>query len=101
MVLLAGEGSFPVAVLIANLTGSFLLGFFVARRERAVSSRYSVQFWGIGVLGAFTTFSTFSVDLVRLLDDGRPLTAMLYVVASIAGGLISAGAGLRIGSIIR
>lgn len=101
IVLLVGEGSFPVAILVVNLVGSFLLGYYVARRERAVSARYSLHFWGIGALGAFTTFSTFSVDLVRLLDEGHVATATLYVMASLVGGLVSAVAGLRIGAAVR
>lgn len=98
---LAGEGDFPTAILIVNLVGSFLLGYYVARRERAVSARYSLQLWGIGALGSFTTFSTFSVDLVRMLEMGRVTTAALYVATSLAGGLVSALAGLRLGAVIR
>lgn len=101
LVLWVGEGGFPTAILIVNLAGSFLLGYYVARRERAVSARFSLQFWGIGALGAFTTFSTFSVDVVRLLDEGHVIVATLYVLASLVGGLVSAAAGLRIGTVVR
>lgn len=96
-----GDTAFPSATLAVNLIGSFLLGFYLARRERAVSARYSLQFWGIGALGSFTTFSTFSVDLVWMLEAGRVTTAALYVVTSVAGGLLSAIMGLRVGAVLR
>ena len=49
---------------------------------------------GTGVLGGFTTFSTFEVDLVRLVDDHHAITAMLYVVASLAGCLLAVWFGV-------
>ena len=101
IVLLVGEGAFPTAILIVNLVGSFVLGYYLARRERAVGARHSLHFWGIGVLGSFTTFSTFSVDLVQLLEGGRVVTATVYLVVSLAGGLTSAVVGQRIGAIVR
>jgi CrcB protein len=91
----------PVATLVVNLTGSFLLGFYLARREQTVTARWSLQFWGIGVFGSFTTFSAFSVDVLRLIDHGEATTAGIYVAASIVGGVILALVGQRIGSSIR
>ncbi len=55
----------------------------------------------VGILGAFTTFSTFSVDLVRLVEDGRVGLAGSYLLASTVGGLVAAIAGLRIGNSLR
>jgi len=94
-------GGFPSGVLIVNIVGSFLLGVFLARRERAAAGRWSLQFWAIGVLGSFTTFSTFSVDVVHLVTDDRLFAAGGYVVASVIGGLVAALLGQRAGSIIR
>lgn len=91
---------FPTEVLVVNLAGSFLLGFYLARRERAISRRTSLQFWAIGVFGSFTTFSTFSLDLVHLLSAGRLLTAASYLGASLLGGLAVALVGQRIGAAI-
>jgi CrcB protein len=85
---------------VVNLAGSFLLGFYLARRERANSRRTSLQFWAIGVFGSFTTFSAFSIDLVRLLEDGQHLTAASYLCASLIGGLALAHGGQRIGAAI-
>lgn len=92
---------FPVATLVVNLAGSLLLGFYLARRERTVTSPRSLQFWGIGVFGSFTTFSTFSVEVLRLLEHGAVVTAAGYVAASIVGGLILALTGQSLGSVIR
>jgi CrcB protein len=48
---------------------------------------------GVGFLGAFTTFSTFSVETESMLRDGRSVSAALYVFASLVGGVALAGAG--------
>lgn len=89
---------FPASVLAVNLIGSFLLGYLVSLRERtAAGRRWSVQFWGIGVLGSFTTFSAFSLDLILLVEAGRVWLALAYLLASLVGGLASALFGLRVG----
>lgn len=80
-----------------NLLGSFALGFYLTRRERAVTSRFSVQFWAIGVLGSLTTFSTFSYEVVLLVEAGSTGTAAWYAVVSTVGGLLAAVVGGRIG----
>jgi CrcB protein len=93
--------SFPVATLVVNLTGSLLLGFYLARRERTVTARLSLQFWGIGVFGSLTTFSAFSIEVLRLLHQGESATAGGYTVASVVGGLLLALVGQRLGSAFR
>lgn len=94
------EKGLPTGVVLVNLGGSLLLGFYLARRERAVSRRASLHFWAIGMLGSFTTFSAFSVDLLQLLSAGRLITAASYLAVSVLGGLVLALAGLRIGASI-
>jgi len=94
----ASEG-FPVAVLVVNLLGSFLLGLYVALRQRAVVRRGSPRFWAIGVLGSFTTFATFSVDLIRLGTENGVISIAAYVVTSVLGGLSVALLGMRIGGL--
>jgi CrcB protein len=90
-------GQFPTAIFVVNIIGSFLLGLYLARRERAASARWSLQFWAIGVLGSFTTFSAFSLDVFRLLNEGQGLTALGYVLSSAVGGLAVALLGQRVG----
>jgi CrcB protein len=92
---------FPTATLIINLTGSLLLGFYMARRQHRLSGRFSVQFWGIGVFGSFTTFSAFSVELAQLVAHGEAVLATGYVAGSVVGGLVVALVGQRIGSTLR
>lgn len=93
-------GSFPVATFAINLLGSLLLGGYLTRRQRAVVARWSLHFWAIGALGSFTTFSTFSLEVVRLLDAGTVVTALWYAAASTIGGLAAALLGDRIGRVV-
>jgi CrcB protein len=81
-----------------NLTGSLLLGFYLARRERTVTAAWSLPFWGIGVFGSLTTFSAFSIEVVLLIQDGHVVTAGSYVALSIVGGSVLSLSGQRIGS---
>lgn len=95
------EGGFPVGVLTVNLVGSFLLGLYLARRERSVEGPATLRFWAIGLLGSFTTFSAFSLDLLVLLQAGRVVASSIYLLASVAGGLTLALVGHRTGLVLR
>ena len=86
--------SFPWATLGVNLAGSFLLGVLVGVLDRREHSPLVRLFLATGVLGAFTTYSTFAVETNNLLAL-RPLVAIAYVLASVGGGLAAAAAGLR------
>jgi fluoride exporter len=97
----ATNDGFPVAVVVVNLLGSFLLGLFLARREGTIGGPTSLQFWAIGVLGSFTTFSAFSMDLVELVAAGRVFASLWYVSLSLLGGLALARFGRRIGAVVR
>lgn len=97
--LISGDGSrFPTDVVVVNLIGSFLLGFYLARRERSISTPTALSFWAIGIFGSFTTFSAFSLDLWRLLAAGRLSVSIAYAAVSIIGGLTLAFMGQRIGA---
>lgn len=95
------DGTFPLVTLAVNVLGSAALGFHLARRELAVTSRISLQFWAIGVLGSLTTFSTFSYEVVLLVEAGSTGTAALYAGASTVGGLLAAVMGGRVGEVWR
>lgn len=95
------DGAFPTAVLVVNLLGSFLLGLYLARRERSVEGPATLRFWAIGLLGSFTTFSAFSLDLLVLLQAGRVVASSIYLVGSVAGGLTLALTGHRMGLVLR
>ena len=80
---LVGTG-FPLATLIVNILGSFAMGVLIegsALRWNISNELRSLL--AVGVLGAFTTFSTFSLDAVALWERGRELAAFVYVSASV------------------
>jgi len=77
-----------------NIVGSFLLGLLVAESWFGRDVREGI---GVGFLGGFTTFSTFSVQAVLEVDAGEPARAIAYVLASVAGGLAAATAGYALG----
>ena len=77
-----------------NVAGSFLLGLLVAGSWFTNDTREAL---GVGVLGGFTTFSTFSVQVVLEADGGRPGVALAYVLASVLGGIAAAWAGYALG----
>lgn len=95
------EGAIPLGVLTVNLVGSFLLGLYLARRERSVEGPATVRFWAIGVLGSFTTFSAFSFDLLVLLQAGKFVASSVYLLGSVVGGLALALIGHRMGLVYR
>ncbi|MEO8363714.1 MAG: fluoride efflux transporter CrcB [Ilumatobacteraceae bacterium] len=82
----------PWSTLIINLSGSFLIGIVMFLVLRSSSSRYMRPFLVIGVLGGFTTFSTFAVESVQLVRQ-RPLIAVIYLLVSVIGGALSVLAG--------
>jgi fluoride exporter len=88
-------GGFPWATFWTNVSGSLVLGaLLVVLVERFPPSRYAQAFAGTGVLGAYTTFSTFSVETDLLVKDGHVGTAIAYVVASLVVGIAVAWLGI-------
>lgn len=88
---------FYFATLAVNLLGCLLIGylyaFFLVRPDFAPELRGGLI---LGFLGAFTTFSSFSLDGLRLLESGQFATAFGYLGASVMGGLLAAWAGLAL-----
>lgn len=87
---------FPLGTLFVNLVGCFVLGWFLtyAARSRKIKPE-SILFIGTGVIGSFTTFSTFSVETIHLFEEGRAFLALLYILISTAAGLVLADIGRR------
>jgi CrcB protein len=88
---------FPLATLTVNLVGAFLLGLLVVLiGERLPPTWYVRQFFGTGLLGAFTTYSTFAVETDLLVRHARLGVAVGYVAATLVGGLALAWVGARL-----
>ena len=94
------QSRFPWATLGINLTGSFALGFFLTlalgRLPVAVMTPVAV-----GLIGGFTTFSTFAWDGFTMGDSGRAGVAAVYVSVSVFGGLAAAWCGYTTGRAFR
>ena len=75
---------FPYATLTVNVLGSFVMGIlFVVIIERSALPVDMRSLWMIGFLGAFTTFSTFSLDALGLWQNGHLFMALLYVLTTV------------------
>jgi CrcB protein len=91
------SGSFPWGTLLINLTGSAVLGFLlVIVMEQFPRGRLARPVLGTGIIGAYTTFSTFEVETLLLLRRHHVAVAITYQVASAVAGLavVALGAGL-------
>lgn len=80
--------AFSTGILLANLFGSFLLGLFTVALSVGVMSDNGYAIWGVGLCGAFTTFSTFSVEVVTMLRTHHGWQALFYALGSVLGGLL-------------
>jgi CrcB protein len=98
---LRAGATFPYGTLAVNVLGSFLLGALVRLFGAAPASgpRALELALTVGLCGGFTTFSTFGLDTVRLLETGQPAHAALYVAASVALSLLALWAGLALASV--
>jgi CrcB protein len=91
-------GTFPWATFWTNISGAFVLAVFLTILiERFPPTRYVRAFFGIGFLGAYTTFSTLAVETATLVKDGDVALGVGYTLASIVVGLALAYLGIRLG----
>lgn len=89
-------GHFPWSTFWTNVSGSFLLGvLLILVLERLRATTYLRPFAATGILGAFTTMSTYQVETALLLKDGHLLTAAAYGLGSPVAGIVLAYAGMR------
>ena len=98
---LIGSIGFPYATLTVNILGSFAMGLLVGWLARQGGpGSFDSEGWrlllGVGVLGGFTTFSAFSLEIVTLAQRGAVGAAAAYAALSLVGGVIGLMAGLRI-----
>lgn len=91
------DQGFPFGTLLVNLIGCFLLGWlltFIGRQSK--KKPYITLFLGTGVIGSFTTVSTFSVETVQLFEKGLVVLGLFYVLISIFFGLLLAYFGSKL-----
>jgi fluoride exporter len=89
---------FPWGTFVINVTGSFLLGLLMAylNSRPLVSPQYRL-FFAVGFLGAYTTFSTFSYETLRLVQDQNIGAALLNIGGSVVLGLVGVVLGVWLG----
>ena len=86
---------FPVATLLINVSGSCALGVYLTLvTERFTGHEATRLFVTTGFLGAYTTFSTFSVEALRLIETGDAAAGLKYVVASVVLSIVAAAIGM-------
>lgn len=87
---------FPLATFLINFTGSVLIGAVIAVSEKTCANQNAVLFFKTGVCGGFTTFSTFSAEVLELFEQKRYLTGGGYALGSVAVCV----AGVLLGKVI-
>ena len=91
-------GAFPAGTLTVNLLGCLFIGLAASVFAAGEGARTTLRlFLVVGLLGGFTTFSSFGLETLRLMEEGRILAAALYVTVSNVGGLALCYVGLRAG----
>ncbi|WP_393059132.1 fluoride efflux transporter CrcB [Streptomyces sp. LN549] len=86
----AAPGGFPWTTLVVNVVGCAVIGvFMVVISEAWTAHRLVRPFFGTGVLGGFTTFSTYAVDIERLVDGGRARTGLAYLALTLLAALVA------------
>lgn len=82
--------AFPYGTFLINLSGSFLLGLLLAfLRERIFLHPDHFLFFAVGFLGAYTTFSTFTYESLRLLQDGSVLLVSINIFGAVSGNALN------------
>jgi fluoride exporter len=96
-----GPRTFPIATFFINLTGSFAIGFLAAYFDARAAISPAVRAALLtGVLGGYTTFSSFSLETLQLLRAGAWLPAMLYSAGSLVLGLAAVWCGALLARVI-
>lgn len=87
-------GRFPWGTSVVNITGSFVLGVLTGLALHHALAPDAKLVLGTGFCGSYTTFSTFTFEVVSLAEAGRTRAAIRCILVNASGGLLAAGAGL-------
>jgi CrcB protein len=90
------EGDLPWGTFVINVTGSLLLGLITGAALYHAFPNTPKIWLGTGFCGAYTTFSTFTFETIRLLEEGEVTNAFRYAVSSLLTGAAAAAIGLAI-----
>lgn len=88
------SGPFPLGTFMVNILGCFVIGIVYSLAEESRVSDIQRLFFSIGFCGSFTTFSTFSAENLKLLEQGNYLPLSLYVVLSVILGVLAVYLGI-------
>jgi fluoride exporter len=89
-------GAFPLGTMVVNISGAFVLGLITGLAMYHGLPKSSGEILGTGFIGAYTTFSTFSLETMQLLEDGELQQALTNVAVSLVAGGLAAAAGLAL-----
>ena len=89
-------GAFPLGTMVVNVSGAFVLGLITGLAMYHGLPKSSREILGTGLVGAYTTFSTFSLETMQLLEDGELQPAFTNVAVSLVAGGLAAAAGLAL-----
>lgn len=88
-------GGFPTTTLVVNVLGCLVIGSFLVVVTEVWTAHPLIRpFFATGVLGGFTTFSTYSLDITALVRAGEPLPALAYLLLTAAGAMLAVTIGL-------
>ncbi len=94
------EGAFPWGTFVINAGGALLLGLIAGLVSYHHLGPVPVAIVGTGFCGAYTTFSTFTFETIRLIEEGEMKPAIANVAGSVAVGLLAAAAGIAVAALV-
>lgn len=92
--------NFPISTVIANLLGSFFIGYCIALFDKGIISETVRVSIVVGLLGGFTTFSTFSMDLFNLINKSLYMQTATYIFVSVFFGLLFFILGYKLSNLL-
>lgn len=91
------SNDFPYGTLLINILGSFVIGIVMAISIKELSFPSDIKlFIATGICGGFTTFSSFSLENILLMQEGRLNTAFFYIAVSLIGGIAATWLGFKL-----